>query len=96
MSYLVLSYKCLKSMRKAYRANGQDIFEMPFFVEAFPGNSTDDLSNALYLLKSTGVVDVQSADNMAYLTAYRPLVDQKNRLQWLLSALWQALGLFKP
>lgn len=72
MKMIKLSEKILKFMVTQYKNKGTECFSFNSLKSAFPDNSDDFLSKAIYLLQDDGFVRVMSADNVAYLSTLLP------------------------
>lgn len=63
-----LSNDLLRYMAKQYKLNRQKYFTFETFKTMYPDLDDDFISDALYLLRSDGLVSIQSAENVANTT----------------------------
>lgn len=72
MKLVSLSEKLLKQMVMEYKNSGREMFSLDFFKDLSPHETDSYISNALYKLETDGFVNVQTASNIAYMTALKP------------------------
>lgn len=68
MSPQILSEKALHAMRNAFSATQKESFDFDYFRNLFPEESDESINQGLYLLEKSGLVTIQPADGIAYVT----------------------------